>query len=503
MTVSFGSLDQVLDVTAPSIRGPAGPVSEAFIWGREQMMGLCGPIGSAKTTTEAKKALAETTRLPPWKEETTGGRTREYHLAIWREKYDSIWGATIPSWFKILPKEIGQFSGSPGRPANHVIEWEDQWTQQGGGRCRLVAKFRAFGESADPEEVRGHEYCDSLLQEWDLLPEALSIAISGRLARTPPRAILGRPGRMYGSFNAPDVLSYIYRDFFEKPPEGYKLYLQPGGLHAEAENVKALGREYYLDIIAKNQHRQWYIRRMVHNKPGFTRDNDLVHPAYDDEINLSPVRLYPAKSVRVLVGVDGGNTPAATYSQEMPNGQLRRLDAIALEGAGMKELSRAMLRLEAERYDGCDFETVCDPAMHAGHETEEGSDQQRLSKYLKRKVRLARTNDPIRRTEPLNEALRTRLPDGQPAFLLDPTCFALRRGYNQTFHFRRVRGSNERSGIVKTPDSHPCDAAGYSDMETSYGLKARLEAEQNKRRATRDAKERDAARYRPLRRGRD
>lgn len=502
MTLSFGSLDPVLDKTAPGIRTPTGPVSEAFIWGREPMMLLNGPIGSAKTTTECKKVVVETTRMVPWFEERDGTRTREYNLSVWREKYDTLWSATLRSWWTIFPRDLGKFEGSPGRPATHTIEWEDEWSQKGGGRCRLVAKFCAFGDAADPEQVRGTQYADALLEEWDLLPEELTIAISGRLARAPTRNILGRPGRIYGSCNAPNVLSYIYRDFWEKPPPGYRLYRQPGGLDPDAENITALGRDYYNDIIAKNLHRQWYIRRMVHNRPGFTRDNDIVYPAYDDDIHLAPTRLEPIKSLRVIVGVDGGLTPAAFYLQETPNRQLRLLDEIVTESAGMIALSRAMLRLEAERYDGCDFITVCDPSMNAGHETEEGSPQQQLSKLLKRTVRFARTNDPERRCEPLRDALRLRLDDGQPSLLLDKSCLATRRGFNQTYHYHRVRGTNERSRIVKTPDSHIHDALGYGALETSYGLAQRLDEEQRRARAARDAKERNTKRYNPLNRKR-
>lgn len=498
---SFGSLDEVLRQTNAQALSSVGPVAEAFILGAEPMMLLNGPVGSGKTTSEATKALVETQRIRPWQKPASREEPcREYVLAVWREKYDSIWGATLPSWWKTFPRDLGKFDGSPGRPANHVIEWQDDWSPKGGGLCRMIVKFRAFGEAADPDDVLGHEYTDADLQEWNLLREDLSVAISGRLARWPTRDILGRDGRMFGSCNSPNVLSYVYRDFWEKPPPGYRLYRQPGGLEPGAENQPRACPEYYRGIIQKNAHRQWYIRRMVHNKPGFTRDNDLVHPAYDDEIHLSPARLYPTKSVRVIVGIDGGLTPAAVYEQEMPNGQLRRIDEITTEASGMIALSRAMLRLEAERYEGCEFYTVCDPAMNAGHETEEGSDQQRLSKLLKRRVHFARTNDPDRRTEPLNHYLGLRLPDGQPGFLLDPTCLATRRGLNQTYHYHRVRGSNERSRIVKTPDSHPCDAGGYADMETSAGHAARLAANENKARKARAQREREVGRYNPLRR---
>ena len=85
----------------------------------------------------------------------------------------------------------GRSQRAPGRPATHTIEWEDEWSRQGGGRCRLVAMFRAFGDAADPEEVRGTEYADALLQEWDLLPEELTIA-TGMTYKTPgPDGVIG------------------------------------------------------------------------------------------------------------------------------------------------------------------------------------------------------------------------------------------------------------------------------------------------------------------------
>lgn len=502
---SFGGLGELLRRSpgTATIFTSAGPVSDAFIVATEPMSLLNGPIGSAKTTSEGKRVLVETTRMRPWIPLGESEPVREYNLAIFREKYDSLWNATLPSWWQVMPRDIGSFTGSPGRPANHIVEWEDEWTQKGGGKCRLKAMFRAFGEDADPEHQRGTQYADALLQEWDLLPEALTIAISGRLARAPTRQIMGRPGRIYGSCNAPDVTSYIYRDFWEAPPEGYKLYRQPGGLDPNAENIAALGREYYLDIIAKNQHRPWYVRRMVHNRPGFTRDTDLVHPGYDDDFHLAKATIPVYPNLPVLVGVDGGNTPAAVYGQELANGQLRVLAEIALEQAGMIALSKAMLTLEATpRFKGCEFYTICDPAMKNGEETDEGSDRSRLAKLLKRKVHLAPTNDPARRKEPIDEALKLRMDNGQPGFLLDPSCLCVRRGLSQTFHYRRVRGTNERSGVVKNPDSHPCEAMQYGAMASGRGHARDLESARQRKIQERAKAQREAGRYNPLRRAR-
>jgi hypothetical protein len=92
----------------------------------------------------------------------------------------------------------------------------------------------------------------------------------------------------------------------------------------------------------------------------------------------------------------------------MPDGQLRVYAEIALERGGMEELAKAMLALEARRFQGCEFRTVCDPAMVAGEDKipdgdigsqqriSRGSDRQRLSKALGRKVDLA----PVERRRP-------------------------------------------------------------------------------------------------------
>lgn len=485
----FGSLDAVLKRTpeGPNLLASAGPISDAFILSTEPVVMLNGPVGSAKTTASVKKAIVEAQRVPPW----DAGR-RTYTLAIFRQKYDLLWSATIPSWNKIFPVDLGHWTGSSPRRAEHVIDWSDAW-----GPVRLIARFAAFGEAADPEDLRGVEYADAWLNEADTMPEALFVAISGRVARAPGRATLGRPGKVWGDLNAPDVLNWTYRDFWEDPPPGYRLYRQPGGLEPGAENP-ALGRAYYEDIIAKNVKRPWYIRRMVHNRPGFTRDADVVYPAYDDDLHLAEKPLAHIASLPVIVGVDGGNTPAAVWMQERPDGQLRILAETALESAGMIALARSMQTVEAALFKGAEFYTVCDPAMKAGEETEEKSDRSRLASLLGRPVHLARTNDPVERCQDIGEKLLRRTESGEPALLLDRRCKRLRRGFSQTYAYHRVRGTDERGRILKNPDSHPCDAAGYAAMECGQGHARMLRGQRERELRRRQEQARDQGRYNPL-----
>lgn len=470
----------------------AGPISDAYILSAAPVILIIGPGGSGKTTASCKKALVEAQRMRPGPD----GR-RRYVLGVWRQKYVNIWKATIPSWWKLFPKDLprSSWTGASPREAEHRIEFEDRW-----GRIAIEARFRAFGETMDPDDVLGNEFTDCWLNEMPTLPEELFIALVDRVGRDPPMEISGRVGRFFGDGNAPDVLNYCYRDFFETLKNSYALFHQPSGLSSEAENLQAVGREYYLNSARTNAHRPWWIRRMIHAQPGFARANDPVYEKFDDMRNVSRETLQVYKQLPVLVGVDGGLTPAAAYCQELSSGQLRILAEIALERGGMRELATAMLALEAARFQGCSFRTVCDPAMAPGEDLEDKSDRQRLAEYLKREVTCARTQEPNARREAIACKFDLSLEAGAPGLVLDPSCKALRRGFNQTFHYRQIAGTNDRGNVAKTFDGHVHEALQYAGLECgSAEARARGDEIERRRRERRD-KAREVERYNPLRR---
>lgn len=494
MSLNLGSLGPILAETAGhDVSASAGPVSDAFILSTDAVAGIVGPQGSAKTTSSVKKAVLEATRV--WPDERGH---RRYVLGIWREKYGNLWSATIPSWFKLLPKELGHFVGSSPRPAEHVIPFED-----GHGPITLIARFEAFGDQANPEDLKGKEYADVWLNEMDTLPEALFEMLVGRIGRDPPREKMRRDGRIWGDFNAPDILNWCYRDFYEDMKPGYRLYRQPGGLEPNAENLAIVGRGYYEQQAKLNAHRPWWIRRMIHNKPGFTRDLAIVYPEFDDDRNVASGELEVFRELPVLVGIDGGLTPAAVFCQEMSDGQFRVLAEIAMERGSETGLAAAMNALMARRFRNCEFAVVCDPAMGAGEDTEDGSARFRLEKALGLKVKLARTNQTDARWEAVRDKLKLGLDGGRPGFLLDPSCKGLRRGFNQTYHFRAFRGSNELSTVEKSFDSHVHDGLQYAALlcGSSEARQRRSDIERAIR-ARREASRRDTERYSPMKRGR-
>lgn len=472
----------------------AGPVSDRYIKSHNPADLIIGPGGSGKTIASGKKALIEAQRIYPGAD-----GVRRYVLGTWRQKYVNIWKATIPSWWKLFPKDMigSKWTGASPREAEHVLRFEDQF-----GKIVLTNRFRAFGETADPDDILGNEFTDCYLNEWPTLPENLFSALIDRVGREPSREVIRRSGRFFGDGNAPDVLSYLFRDFYETPKAGHILHRQPSGLSPDAENIEAMGRGYYENSAMMNSHRPWWIKRMIHAQPGFTRANDPVYPAWDDDRNMSATTLLPYKALPIIVGIDGGLTPAAIYTQETSEGQARILAEIALERGGAYELSVAMLRLEETRFAGCEFLDVCDPAMGAGEDTADKSMRQKLSDYLGRKVELAPTNDPELRWEAVRAKLRHSVDGGLPGLIVDPSCKGLRRGFNQTYAFRNVAGTNDRGSVEKTFDSHGHDGLQYAGLKWGTSA-ARLRRRTDERRREERRKEaRNAGRYNPHKRGR-
>lgn len=484
----------------------AGPVSDAYILGTYPISVICGPVGSGKTIASEKKGLVEAQRIYPGAD-----GVRRYVLGNFRQKYDALWKAAIPSHWKLFPKDFpgSKWAGASPRAARHDLEFEDKF-----GVIKMTTQFLAHGEDADPEDLRGLEFTDVQLGEIDTLPQELLIGLGRAVGREPPREVIKRTGRIFGDLNAPDVENWTYPTFWEDLQPGHMLYRQPGGMEDGAENLQAHGGDhsYYEQIILLNRKNPWYVRRMVHAIPGITRATDLVYDKFDDATQLSKVTLQAEPALPVVVGVDGGLTPAACYGQEMPDGQWRTLREIALERGGIEELGAAMLVLEARDFRGCDFHTVCDPAMVAGEDKDtddmreqrvsKGSDRQRLAEKLGRKVELAVSNETGRRWDAVRDKIALQLGPGRPGYLLDPSCKGLIRGKRQTYQFRKLQGSNDISSVKPSFDTHIADAEQYAMMECGTDAARKRKTDQRQARAQKREQNRTARRYNPVRRAR-
>jgi hypothetical protein len=208
---------------------------------------------------------------------------------------------------------------------------------------------------------------------------------------------------------------------------------------------------------------------MVHNQPGYTRANQPAWPEWDDDRNLARSTIPVIKELPVIVAVDGGLTGRAVYMQERGDGQLRILRETSIEPCGMKVLGGRILAIQAlPEFEGCQFVYVCDPSMIAGEDTEgEISERAALAEALGIKVddiQPAPTQVPDARRDAIRSKLRHNCENGEPGLILDPSCKTIRRGANETFHYRKIAGTDDYGSIAKTLDGHTCEAAEYGAL---------------------------------------
>lgn len=512
LILRFGSLDEALRSygAGASLLESAGPVSDAFIMSRGTRDLLSGPVGSGKTTACIKRSLRAAMQQPPMLHngKRLKGAPRFYRINLYRETYKDIWQTTVPSWCKILnpDKGVGKLVGSSPRPGQYTLEFNDGW-----GPIFYEANFFAWGEDADPDSLGGTEATDALLNEMPTLREDLMTNLGRTVGRFPNRGEIGLPddpaipyGSIFGDANAPAPDSWVYRDFWSaKRPEGYLHFKQPGGRDANAENLKAVGRAYYHAMVEGNKHRPWWIKIKVDHKPGYNRETDVIYSDFDDDVHVShdPLKAYPI--LPVLVGIDGGLTPAAVFEQELGDGQLNILAEVVIERGDEFDLAEGMKVVMAQpRFSGCEFHFMCDPAMDAGADTKLGSMRSRLAAELGVKVtdiKLAPTNDPETRHAPI----RSKIKDGRKKLLVDAAhCPTVRRALAGTYQYHSTRGTGDRGRAVKNPDSHVMEGAEYGAMqcgtEAARIRKSERIREREERRTGKGGKPKPAPRWNPI-----
>lgn len=444
---------------------PPGPVAAAFMASNASVRAIMGPIGSGKTSAALMDGVFRATQQKP----SIIDGVRYYKRAIVRDTYRNLEATTIPSWHSWIPSTLGDWNGSP--PMSHRIRFGladgtivDYWVE-----------FIALGDQRIEDVMRGWEGTDIYLNEADrLLREALIYARS-RVGRY-PSAAHGGPS-WYGvlmDFNAPDTENWCYQDCVENPIEGLQFFRQPSGFSSSAENLQNLPAGYY-DKLATGQP-DWFVRRMVRNEFGYSREGQPVYPEFSDSLHVAPQDLEPVRGLPLKIGADAGLTPAAAIGQELPNGQWRILDElVAKPGAGMGPVRFAeeLNWLLNNRYAGLKVGgAMADPASMFGGdklagETGTGNDLAWLQIVAARTNivwRPAPTNKLSTRLDVKRVSLRRMIDGATPGYLLSPRCKVLRKGNNSAYCFRRVMvAGSERyhDEPDKNEYSHIQDAEQY------------------------------------------
>ena len=288
--------------------------------------------------------------------------------------------------------------------------------------------------------------------------------------------------------NPPDDDHWWYNLAEIERPEGYKFWTQPGALlktvdesgvvtylpNPDAENVnnQPLGYIYWTQMV-HGKSSEW-IKSYVLGQYATVYDGKPIYNEYNDGIHCADEELEPMRGLTLYLGLDYGLTPAAALFQITPTGQFRVLDEVVSEDMGVRRFIRDALKpVLNNKYAGMSLRLWGDPAGSQRAQSTEDTCMEILEEEGL-PTEPASTQDPVKRREAVAQKLLQNDADGEPGFLLSPTCKYLRKGFNGAFMYERVQVVGEeryKDQPKKNIFSHVHEALQYGIMMTSEGMK--------------------------------
>ena len=90
---------------------------------------------------------------------------RRFKVTVVRYTYRQLWRSTLPSWWKRVPKDVGEWSGAENGPASQKVDM----VLGDGTALEFIADFIAIGDNSIEDVMRGYEPTCWYLNEGDLL----------------------------------------------------------------------------------------------------------------------------------------------------------------------------------------------------------------------------------------------------------------------------------------------------------------------------------------------
>jgi hypothetical protein len=307
--------------------------------------------------------------------------------------------------------------------------------------------------------------------------------LSGRCGRY-PTAAQGNPTwhGIIADTNMPSEGSDWHKIMDVDIPPDAQIFVQPGGLTPQAENLEwlvqtadtiklpvdsperiAQGRKYY-ERLARGRGQDWinrYVNALYGDDPSGTAVfRASFKPSFHVVDNLMPVVGRP-----LIIGQDFGRDPGSVITQVDHKGRLLVLEEVNAEDIGLELHVVGALRpvLMNERYFGRPIAVVGDPAGIA-----KGSIYEETSFEALKRLGFAAFPAPTNDIDPRLRAVETlllRQADGGPAIVFDRArCPTLVRAMSGGYRYARTRGGVRKPKPDKNEYSHIADALQYAAL---------------------------------------
>jgi len=268
------------------------------------------------------------------------------------------------------------------------------------------------------------------------------------------------------------------------PPVDMEVYVQPGGMTPQAENLEwllqtadtlklpvnhperiAQGRKYY-ERLARSNNENW-VKRYVHAEYGPDPSGTAVY-AGSFRMRFHTVdHLEPNPNGILYVGQDFGRDPWSIIMQMDYRGKILVLEEVKAEDIGLRTHLRTNLRpkLNDPRYARMPIVVIGDPAGIAKSQYDEvnGFDVLKQEGFA---CVPAGTNDIDTRLRAVEELLLQQR-DGGPAMIFDKSrCPMLVSGMNGMYRFSKTNLDISKPMPDKNRWSHVADAHQYGVLGT-------------------------------------
>lgn len=443
------------------------PTLEEFSLSDAFVRGIVGPIGSGKSSACAIEIVNRGREQEPGPD-----GIRRSRWCVVRNTYGELQDTTIKTFFQWFPPlYFGRYHATDKRYEIKAFP-----------NTHIEVLFRALDKPEDARKLLSLELTGAWVNEAREVPWSIIEDLQGRLGRY-PSAVEGGP-TWYGLWmdtNPPDVDSKWYKFFEEKSylaqfhqmvrdgavppdmrPEDYvRLFRQPGGMAANAENLSNLpGRRAYYVTTQVGKGKDW-ISVYVDAEYGFVMDGKPIFPEYNDKVHCQDIE--PMEGLTVYRGWDFGLTPACVFSQVMPDGTWLIFEEMTTDRMGIERFADDVIARCGRGFPkGTKFRDIGDPAGNAEKETDERSVFQ---------IMRAKGID----IDPGDQSLALRLESVRrpmtmlnstsehPQFILHSRCKVLRKGFKGAYNYKRIAGTADRyrDKPDKNSFSHPQDALQY------------------------------------------
>jgi len=430
---------------------------------------IMGPIGSGKSAASVMEILRRCIAMP----KAPDGK-RKSRWAIIRNTRPQLKDTTFKTWCDwIPPGTLGRWKESE---MMFVLEFADVYAE---------ILFRPLDSPEDVQRVLSLELTGAWINEAREIPLEILMALMGRLQRYPRREeVPVYWSGIIADTNPPEMDSTWYKIIEHVPqideePESViecASYIQPSGLSPEAENVEFLAPQYY-EKLAKGKTSDWvdvYIKgeyaKSQSGKPVYTKQFK-----YDRHISRAPLPINPY--LPIIIGHDFGRTPAAVFIQVQPDGRIFCLRESVSFDMGLKTFNlrhtKPMLINHFQQNPGI----FCgDPAGVRQSDTDDNTCFKELKATFKPEngytVKACHTNDPIVRINAVGDVL-SQFPDGDPLFLVDPSCKWVIEGLRSKYRYAKKQGSlDHHDKPDKNNWSHVMDALQYALLFANHKYSA-------------------------------